>query len=73
MAGSYLMDKSVTPDNNILADAIGSTYKFWEELKTTLEKEHGPLIEEWKHYGKTIGWLLKLLYKKKKFVLSCPM
>ncbi len=69
---SIFLDKSKQPNDKQLAEALGVTYKHWKELETGLEKLHGPLVEEWKYYGKASGWTLKLLLKKRNLFFFAP-
>jgi Protein of unknown function (DUF3788) len=71
MAGIFL-DKSVKPTNEMLSGALGQSYKYWEEIKNTLENQYGPLIEEWKYYSASSGWTLKLLLKKRNLFFFAP-
>ena len=36
MADSVFEDKGKRPDEKMLKDALGKTYKFWEEIKNIL-------------------------------------
>jgi hypothetical protein len=52
------------------AKAVGVRSRYWKELKLHV---HAPVVEEWKYYGKTIGWTLKLFLGKRNlcFVTAC--
>jgi len=69
---SIFLDKSVKPTNEMLSGALGQSYKYWEEIKNTLENQYGALIEEWKYYSATSGWTLKLLLKKRNLFFFAP-
>ncbi len=69
---SIFSDKSIKPNDRSLAEVLGASYKFWEELKTHLEHEYGVLIEEWKFYSQKSGWTLKLLRKKRNLFFFTP-
>jgi len=56
----------------MLSGALGQSYKYWEEIKNSLENQYGPLIEEWKYYSATSGWTLKLLLKKRNLFFFAP-
>ncbi len=71
MAGLFL-DKSVKPNNKMLSGTLGPSYKYWQEIKNTLETNHGALTEEWKYYGASSGWTLKLLLKKRNLFFFAP-
>lgn len=60
------------PTNKMLSDALGESYHYWEEIKQTLEEQYGTLIEEWKFYGASLGWTLKLLLKKRNLLFFAP-
>jgi hypothetical protein len=70
MSPNVFLDKSEPPDPARIAKALGTRAKYLDELK---RHAAGPLAEEWKHYGKTIGWTLKLLAGKRNlcFVVVC--
>jgi hypothetical protein len=69
---SIFLDKSVKPTNEMLSGALGQSYKYWEEIRNTLENQYGPLIEEWKYYSVSSGWTLKLLMKKRNLFFFTP-
>jgi hypothetical protein len=69
---SIFTDKSVKPNDQNLAEALGASYKYWQELRTHLEGEYGELIEEWKFYSQKFGWTLKLLRKKRNLFFFTP-
>jgi len=59
------MDKSIQPNEESIKEALGLKYKYWKEIRTSLNKEYEELKEEWKYYGQKSGWTLKLFYKKR--------
>lgn len=65
MAENVFTDKMIKPNDQLLSETLGTTYKHWDEIRTSLRKEYGELIEEWKYYGVKYGWSLKLLLKKR--------
>jgi Protein of unknown function (DUF3788) len=69
---SIFLDKSVKPNDAMLSHALGRSYKYWEEIKTSLCSQYGPLTEEWKFYGANSGWTLKLLRKKRNLFFLAP-
>jgi hypothetical protein len=72
MAGSIFNDKTSKPDAETLAEALGESAGFWENIRAGLENEYGELIEDWKFYGQKIGWTLKLLRKKRNLFFMTP-
>lgn len=70
--GSILIDKSQTPDEEILSGVLGASFKSWTEIKTSITEQHGATKEEWKYYGAKSGWVLKLLLKKRNLFFLIP-
>ncbi len=73
MTASALGDRSVEPDDAQLAEVLGETAAIWSELREFLEAEYGPLVDEWKHYGKRSGWIRKTLRKKRNLFFLTPL
>jgi len=69
---SIFLEKSIKPNNEMLSDALGRSYKYWEEIKNILEDQYGKLTEEWKYYSASSGWTLKLLLKKRNLFFFSP-
>jgi hypothetical protein len=69
---SILTDRSTTPDDRILSGVLGNSFKRWSEIRTSVQKRHGPAREEWKYYGATSGWVLKFLIKKRNLFFLIP-
>jgi hypothetical protein len=69
---SILIDKSQTPDEEILSGVLGASFKSWTEIKTSIAEQHGATKEEWKYYGAKSGWVLKLLLKKRNLFFLIP-
>ena len=69
---SVFIDKNIKPDNQMLADTLGVSYKLWDKIKISLSTNYGELNEDWKFYGQKIGWTLKLLYKKRNLFFLTP-
>jgi len=59
------MEKLIQPNEESIKEALGLKYKYWKEIRTSLDKEYEDLKEEWKYYGQKLGWTLKLFYKKR--------
>lgn len=70
MSDNVFLDKAVPPTPEVVAKALGTRAAYLEELKQHIQ---GPLVEEWKYYGKTLGWTLKLLRGRRNlcFVAMC--
>ena len=65
MSENVFTDKSVKPNDLLLSEVLGTKYKYWDEIRTSLRNSYEGLIEEWKYYGQKYGWSLKLLLKKR--------
>ena len=73
MAASVFADKATEPDDQMLAKALGKSYRLWREIKEHLKAECGELTEEWKFYGQKSGWILKTLRKKRNLFFFIPL
>ncbi len=73
METSVFTDKSAKPDNLKLTKAIGDTAKFWAAIKKHIEDTYGAWNEEWKFYGASSGWTLKVLLKKRNLFFFTPL
>ena len=58
--GNAFRDGAQAPTANDLRRVLGTRAAYWRELA-----EHVAVVEEWKYYGKTYGWTLKLLAGKR--------
>ena len=65
-------DKNIKPDDNLLAEKTGETFKYWVEIKKHIKEHCGETTEEWKFYGKNYGWQLKTFYKKRNLFFLIP-
>ncbi|OPZ70378.1 MAG: hypothetical protein BWY82_02085 [Verrucomicrobia bacterium ADurb.Bin474] len=50
-------DKSQVPDDYALIQALGSSESLRLDLISFLESTYGPVVTEWKFYGKGSGWI----------------
>jgi len=66
-------DKSIKPEDDSLYEILGTTGKYWKELKKHLEEKYGPITEEWKFYSQKSGWTLKVLRKKRNLFFFTPI
>ena len=72
MSEIIFTDKANHPSAKQLADALGKNYKHWQTIKDYVNKNYGPITDEWKFYGKNYGWQLKTLLKKRNLFFSIP-
>ena len=72
MALSIFDDKSKTPQESELAEALGRTSKLWDELKSHLSSRFDPLSADWGFSGQNWGWSLRLKHKKRTILYLTP-
>ena len=72
MALSIFDDKIKKPKDNDLSKALGSNAKLWDDIKDYLASEFDPLTEIWKFSGKSWGWTLQLIHKKRTVLYLTP-
>ena len=72
MAISIFDNKAVMPDDSMVADALAESYPLWVDLKNYVKENYPNVTEEWKHYGKSSGWVFKLLSKKRSLLFFIP-
>jgi hypothetical protein len=72
MAISIFDDKQVMPDEKALSEALGESYKYYQDICKVLKNQYGDLTRDWKHYSKSSGWTLKLLHKKRNILFLGP-
>ena len=57
--------KDAMPDEQMVKKALGSSYAYLENIRQFVNEEIGETVEEWKFYGKKLGWTLKKFLKKR--------
>ena len=72
MAISYFDSKAVIPDENMVADALADSLPLWVELQDHVRANYPDVTGEWKFYGKSSGWVFKLLSKKRSLLFFIP-
>ena len=65
-------DKNNKPDDDLVAEKIGASFKYLKELKKHIKEKYGITNEEWKFYGQKYGWQLKILLKKRNLLFCIP-
>ena len=58
-------EKETMPDEEMINEAIGSNYAHLQAIRQFVAEEIGDTNEEWKFYGKKLGWTLKKFFKKR--------
>lgn len=73
MSENVFLSKEVKPTEELVKENLLDTYSQLEEIRKFIDDTLGETLEEWKNYGKKIGWLLKKLYKKRNlfFITIC--
>ncbi len=57
--------KETMPDEEMVNQALGSNYAHLQAIRRFIAEEIGDTTEEWKFYGRKLGWTLKKFYKKR--------
>jgi hypothetical protein len=60
-----LTDKSITPNDEIIASLIGENYIYWEKLMSGIHDQFKDISLEWKNYKDSKCWLMPVVRKKK--------
>jgi hypothetical protein len=73
MSENVFLSKDVKPTEELIKANLIDNYSQIEEIRKFIDDTFGETLEEWKNYGKKIGWLLKKLYKKRNlfFITIC--
>jgi len=72
MAVSIFEDKAAMPDDSMVADALADSFLIWKGLQSYVQENYPSVKSEWKHYGKSSGWVLKTLSKKRNLLFFIP-
>ena len=73
MSESIFDKKTIKPDTNDLNEVLGRTSEYWNVFRRHIEKNFGPLTEDWKFYNQKSGWTLKVLRKKRNLFFMIPV
>jgi hypothetical protein len=57
--------KEEKPTDEMVSAKLLSNYSLLEEIRQHIEETIGETREEWKYYGKKLGWTLKTFHKKR--------
>lgn len=55
----HFADKTNRQDDACLREALGASDVVRLEIVTYLQQAFGPVLTEWKYYGKASGWIQK--------------
>ena len=65
MNDKVFMVKEEMPTDEMVSEKLLSVYPHLENIRQHILETLGETREEWKYYGKKIGWTLKTFYKKR--------
>ncbi len=60
------------PDERSFREALGKSVALWKKIKLHINDKYGRTDEEWKYYGPSSGWTLKVLLKKRNLFFLMP-
>jgi hypothetical protein len=72
MAISAFTDKSRQPLDKDQAVTLGSTFVFWNEMKSVIASRFAPMTIEWGFASKSTGWGLRLKTDKRTVMYMTP-
>jgi len=72
MATSIFDEKTVVPDETMLAEALAGSKLLWEEMKSHVVMVCGDIASEWKFYSKKAGWSLVVKSGKRTMLYLIP-
>jgi hypothetical protein len=72
MSDVIFNDKNTQPTDQALAEKLGATFHYWQEIKQYTTELVGDTKDEWKFYGRKYGWQLKTLLKKRNLFFLIP-
>jgi hypothetical protein len=72
MVPSLFTDKSKKPSDAELAQALGRAATLWNELRQQVAAAFEPAVEEWVYFGKTGGWAMRFVHKKRAILYLKP-
>ncbi len=73
MSENVFLSKDVKPTEALIKANLAGNYARLMEIRKFVDDTFGEILEEWKNYGRKIGWLLKIIYKKRNlcFITVC--
>jgi hypothetical protein len=60
-----LIDKSVTPTDELVFSIIGKNKSHWQRLMTEIQAVYPDALGQWNYYNDGKNWLFKMILKKK--------
>jgi hypothetical protein len=70
MTQNVFLDRATRPTPELVAKSLKTRAKYWDDLRHHVPR---PVVEEWRYYGRTLGWSLKLIAGKRNlcFLTAC--
>ena len=72
MSEIVFTDKSMQPDVSILRSTLGESYAYINKICEFVADSYKDLRTEWKFYGKSNGWLMKVFSGKRNLLFIIP-
>ena len=72
LAPCLFTDKLKKPSDAELAEVLGRTATLWNELRRQVASMFEPAVEEWVFYGKSGGWAMRFVHKKRAILYLKP-
>jgi hypothetical protein len=72
MDSSVFKDKKKVPDDDDLAEALGSSCGLWRSLHDYVHLKNPAAFDEWSYAGEKYGWSFRIKDKKRAFVYLLP-
>lgn len=72
METSIFTDKTKTPDDLMLREALGTMYEAWMEIRDYVFQMYPDATEEWNSPGKNYGWSFRIKDKKRAIIYLLP-
>ncbi|MCJ7730030.1 MAG: DUF3788 domain-containing protein [Sedimentisphaerales bacterium] len=69
---SIFDDKSAKPDERGLAEVLGRTFQFWNDITKYVAEKCGDTTEEWGFPGPQYGWSLRVKHRKRTIIYLTP-
>ena len=69
---SVFTDKTITPTDTELQEALGHTYSIWQDIEQYTLGLNTGFTTEWKHSGEKFGWGYRINDKKRVIIYLLP-
>ena len=69
---SIFEDKAIIPTDEDLVDNLGTTLKYWVQIRNNVKGKYPDAKEEWNFPGKKYGWSFRIKDKKRAIIYLLP-